>query len=166
MMRFTIIVIAFLLIIQSLEEEHVLVYAHEGGEAGHKSLDYRGDQDSSTHNPKELYDAPRKLRSGRTTRAEKEQVTAMNNDNWGFKISGEHKQTNILADHDTTKHTFSKKMMIIFNDLTKDNSLPKLEPSTSNNNMKKLARLLRDDYPIHSKPRRKPPINNRAPDKF
>ncbi|KAG7559321.1 hypothetical protein ISN45_Aa05g009170, partial [Arabidopsis thaliana x Arabidopsis arenosa] len=164
-------------------EEHVLVYAHEGGEAGHKSLEYSGDEDSSTNNPKELYDAPRKLRSGRTTRAEKEQVTAMNNDNWSFKISGaskhliverklgfhkrrEHKQTNILADHDTTKYTFCKKMMIIFNDLTKDNSLPKLEPSTSNNNMKKLARLLRDDYPIHSKPRRKPPINNRAPDKF
>ncbi|CAH8267224.1 unnamed protein product, partial [Arabidopsis lyrata] len=116
MMRFTIIVIAFLLIIQSLEEEHVLVYAHEGGEAGHKSLDYLGDQDSLTLHPKEFYDAPRKLRSGRTTRAEKEQVTAMNNDNWGFKISGasehltverklgfhkrrEQKQTNILADH-------------------------------------------------------------------
>ncbi|KAG7633066.1 hypothetical protein ISN44_As03g031860 [Arabidopsis suecica] len=88
MMRFTIIVIAFLLIIQSLEEEHILVYAHEGEEAGHKSLDYQGDQDSSTLHPKELYDAPRKVRFGRTTRAEKEQVTAMNNDSWSFKISG------------------------------------------------------------------------------
>ncbi|AEE77634.1 root meristem growth factor-like protein [Arabidopsis thaliana] len=163
MMRFTIIVIAFLLIIQSLEEEHILVYAHEGGEAGHKSLDYQGDQDSSTLHPKELFDAPRKVRFGRTTRAEKEQVTAMNNDSWSFKISGEHKQTNILADHDTTKNTFCKKMMIIVNDLT---SLPTLEPSTSTNDMEKLARLLRDDYPIYSKPRRKPPVNNRAPDKF
>ncbi|KAL9293312.1 Root meristem growth factor 4 [Arabidopsis thaliana] len=163
MMRFTIIVIAFLLIIQSLEEEHILVYAHEGGEAGHKSLDYQGDQDSSTLHPKELFDAPRKVRFGRTTRAEKEQVTAMNNDSWSFKISGEHKQTNILADHDTTKNTFCKKMMIIVNDLT---SLQTLEPSTSTNDMEKLARLLRDDYPIYSKPRRKPPVNNRAPDKF
>lgn len=57
-------------------------------------------------------------------------------------------------------------MMIIVNDLTNDNSLPKLEPSTPTNDMKKLVRLLRDDYPIYSKPRRKPPINNRAPDKF
>ncbi|CAA0384179.1 Root meristem growth factor 4 [Arabidopsis thaliana] len=163
MMRFTIIVIAFLLIIQSLEEEQILVYARKGREACHKSLDYQGDQDSSTLHPKELYDAPRKVRFGRATRAEKEQVTAMNNDSWSFKISGEHKQTNILADHDTTKNTFCKKMMIIVNDLT---SLPTLEPSTSTNDMEKLARLLRDDYPIHSKPRRKPPVNNRAPDKF
>ncbi|XP_010425776.1 PREDICTED: root meristem growth factor 4-like [Camelina sativa] len=182
MMRFTTIVVAFLLIIQSLEEEHVLlVYAHEGGEAGHRSLDYREDQDSSTLHPQVLYNvAPRKLRSGRTVRAEKKQVTAMNNDNWSFKMSAssehltvghklgfhkrrEHKQTNVLADIDTTKHTSCQKMMTIVNYPTIDNSLSRLEPSTSAKNMKKLARLLRNDYPIHSKPRRKPPINNQTP---
>ncbi|XP_010514681.1 PREDICTED: root meristem growth factor 4-like [Camelina sativa] len=181
MMRFTTIVLAFLLIIQSVEEEHVLVYAHEGGEPSHKSVDYRGDQDSSTLHPQVSYDvAPRKLRSGRTARAEKKQVTAMNNDNWSFKMSAssehltvgcklgfhkrrEHKQTNVLADIDTTKHKSCQKMMTIVNYLTIDNSLSRLEPSTSAKNMKKLARLLRNDYPIHSKPRRKPPINNQTP---
>lgn len=29
-MRFTIIVVAFLIIIQALEDDHILVYAHEG----------------------------------------------------------------------------------------------------------------------------------------
>lgn len=57
-------------------------------------------------------------------------------------------------------------MITIVNDHTNDESLPKFELSTSAKDMKKLARLLRNDYQIHSKPRRKPPINNRAPDKI
>ncbi|KAL0792578.1 hypothetical protein Bca101_063955 [Brassica carinata] len=165
MMRFTIIVVAFLLIIQALEDDHILVYAHEGGYAGHKSLDYRGDKDSSTLHPKDLTDtgAPRKLRPGRTMRttvviAEKEKVRATNNDDLSIKISsGEHKTTNTLADPGTTKH---------IDDLTNGNSLPKLELFSSAKDMKKLARLLRSDYPIHSKPRGKPPVHNRAPDKI
>ncbi|XP_023638849.1 root meristem growth factor 4 [Capsella rubella] len=181
MMRVTTIVIAFLLIIQSLEEEHVLVYAHEGREAGHKSLAYHRDQDSSKQHPQVLYEfAPRKLRSGRTTRAEKKQETA-NNNTWSFKMLAaskdltagrklgfhkrrEHKETNVLADHDTTKHTSCKKTMTIVNDLANRNSLSRLEPSTSAKDIKKLARFLRSDYPTRGKPRREPPINNRAPD--
>ncbi|CAH8363140.1 unnamed protein product [Eruca vesicaria subsp. sativa] len=92
MMRFTIIILSFLIIIQALEEDRILVYAHEGGGAGHKSLD------TSIPHPKELYDftniaAPRKLRYGRTmrtavARAQKEPVRSTNNDEWSLKISG------------------------------------------------------------------------------
>ncbi|XP_024006853.1 root meristem growth factor 4 [Eutrema salsugineum] len=114
MMRFTIIIIlAFLLITQALEEDHILVYAHEGGDAGHKSLDYREDKDTSTLHRKELYEfsnigAPRKLRARRTTRtkvarAEKKHLMATYNDNWSLKMSGDYKKTNLLADLDTTK---------------------------------------------------------------
>ncbi|CDY35778.1 BnaC02g38160D [Brassica napus] len=167
MMRFTIIVVAFLSIIQTLED-HILVYAHEGGDADHKSLYYRGDEDSSTLHPKDPHDftntgAPRKLRPGRTMSttvviAKKEKVRATNNDDLSIKISpGEHKKTNILADLGTTKH---------IDDLTNGNSLPKRELFSSAKDMKKLARLLRSDYPIHSKPRGKPPVHNRAPDKI
>ncbi|EOA25713.1 hypothetical protein CARUB_v10019071mg [Capsella rubella] len=172
MMRVTTIVIAFLLIIQSLEEEHVLVYAHEGREAGHKSLAYHRDQDSSKQHPQVLYEfAPRKLRSGRTTRAEKKQETA-NNNTWSFKM--------LAASKDLTEsirrpmywqimtplrfHTSCKKTMTIVNDLANRNSLSRLEPSTSAKDIKKLARFLRSDYPTRGKPRREPPINNRAPD--
>ncbi|KAL1199254.1 Protein GOLVEN 3 [Cardamine amara subsp. amara] len=185
MMRLKTIVIAFLLIIQPLEEEHILVYAHEGEDTGHKSVDYLGDKDSSTLNPKDLSDftitgAPRKLRSGRTTRDEKNQVIETNNDNWSFMISiasrhlmverklgfpkrREHKKTNNLADHDTTKHAFSKRISL--DHITNENSLQELEPSISANYLRKLVRLLRDDYPIRGKPRRKPPINIQAPNK-
>ncbi|CAF1920574.1 unnamed protein product [Brassica oleracea] len=184
MMRFTIIVVAFLSIIQTLED-HILVYAHEGGDADHKSLYYRGDEDSSTLHPKDPHDftntgAPRKLRPGRTMSttvviAKKEKVRATNNDDLSIKISPgaskqlmverklgfykrrEHKKTNILADLGTTKH---------IDDLTNGNSLPKRELFSSAKDMKKLARLLRSDYPIHSKPRGKPPVHNRAPDKI
>ncbi|KAG2283861.1 hypothetical protein Bca52824_055081 [Brassica carinata] len=214
MMRFTIIVVAFLSIIQTLED-HILVYAHEGGDADHKSLYYRGDEDSSTLHPKDSHDftntgAPRKLRPGRTMSttvviAKKEKVRATNNDDLSIKISPgaskqlmverklgfhkrsksssfkwkpkkkkpsgrfvafyddyrgparEHKKTNILADLGTTKH---------IDDLTNGNSLPKRELFSSAKDMNKLARLLRSDYPIHSKPRGKPPVHNRAPDKI
>ncbi|XP_018438718.2 protein GOLVEN 3-like [Raphanus sativus] len=185
MMRFTIIVVAFLIIIQALEDDHILVYAHEGGDAGHKkSLDYFGDKYTSTLHPKDSHDftnsgAPRKLRSGRTMRTtvardEKEKVRAMNNDDWSIKISSgaskhlmverkigfhkrrEHKKIKIFGDFDTTKH---------IDDLTTANSLPKRELFFSED-MKKLARLLRSDYPIHSKPRGKLPVHNRAPDKI
>ncbi|CAN7045159.1 unnamed protein product [Brassica rapa subsp. trilocularis] len=177
MMRFTIIAVAFLIIIQALKDDHILVYAHEGGDAGHKSLDYRGDKDSHDFTST---GAPRKLRPGRTMRttvviAEKEKVRATNNDDLSIKISSgaskqlkverklgfhkrrELKKTNILADLGTTKH---------IDDLTNGNSLPKRELFSSAKDMKKLARLLRSDYPIHSKPRGKPPVHNRAPDKI
>ncbi|XP_018479361.1 protein GOLVEN 3-like [Raphanus sativus] len=113
MARFTITILSFLIIIQALEEDRILVYAYEGGDAGHKSLDYLGDKDTSILHPKESYDftniaAPRKLRFGRTMRAtvartKKEQVKVTNNDEWILKISEEHKTTNILAELDTTK---------------------------------------------------------------
>ncbi|KAL0827969.1 hypothetical protein Bca101_051647 [Brassica carinata] len=203
-----------------------------GGDADHKSLYYRGDEDSSTLHPKDSHDftntgAPRKLRPGRTMSttvviAKKEKVRATNNDDLSIKISpgaskqlmverklgfhkrsksssfkwkpkkkkpsgrfvafyddyrgpalkvlsmssfkicfgfiaGEHKKTNILADLGTTKH---------IDDLTNGNSLPKRELFSSAKDMNKLARLLRSDYPIHSKPRGKPPVHNRAPDKI
>ncbi|CAN6876479.1 hypothetical protein HID58_076969 [Brassica napus] len=92
MMRFTTIILSFLIIIQALGEDRILVYAHEGGYAGHKS------PDTSILHPKESYDfanisAPRKLMYGRTmrtalARAKKEQVRAINNDEWISKISG------------------------------------------------------------------------------
>ncbi|RID76430.1 hypothetical protein BRARA_B03400 [Brassica rapa] len=176
-MRFTIIAVAFLIIIHALKDDHILVYAHEGGDAGHKSLDYRGDKDSHDFTST---GAPRKLRPGRTMRttvviAEKEKVRATNNHDLSIKISSgaskqlkverklgfhkrrEHKKTNILADLGTTKHV---------DDLTNGNSLQKGELFSSAKDMKKLARLLRSDYPIHSKPRGKPPVHNRAPDKI
>ncbi|KAL0685703.1 hypothetical protein Bca4012_052551 [Brassica carinata] len=186
-----------------------------GGDADHKSLYYRGDEDSSTLHPKDSHDftntgAPRKLRPGRTMSttvviAKKEKVRATNNDDLSIKISPgaskqlmverklgfhkrsksssfkwkpkkkkpsgrfvafyddyrgparEHKKTNILADLGTTKH---------IDDLTNGNSLPKRELFSSAKDMNKLARLLRSDYPIHSKPRGKPPVHNRAPDKI
>ncbi|KAJ4868257.1 Root meristem growth factor 4 [Raphanus sativus] len=68
----------------------------------------------------------------------------------------EHKKIKIFGDFDTTKH---------IDDLTTANSLPKRELFFSED-MKKLARLLRSDYPIHSKPRGKLPVHNRAPDKI
>ncbi|CDY45905.1 BnaAnng07860D [Brassica napus] len=89
MMRFTIIAVAFLIIIHALKDDHILVYAHEGGDAGHKSLDYRGDKDSHDFTST---GAPRKLRPGRTMRttvviAEKEKVRATNNHDLSIKIS-------------------------------------------------------------------------------
>ncbi|CAH8361668.1 unnamed protein product [Eruca vesicaria subsp. sativa] len=183
-MNLTSIVLAFLIIIQALEEDHILLYAHEGGDAGHKSLDYK-DKDSSTLHPKDSHHftstgAPRKLRSCRTmrttvARAEKEKVRAMNNDDLSIKISSgaskhlmverklgfhkrrENKKTNIFGDLDTSKH---------IDDLTNANSLPEREQFSSDIDMKKLSRLLRSDYPIHSKPRGKPPVHNRDPDKI
>ncbi|KAJ0245445.1 Protein GOLVEN 3 [Hirschfeldia incana] len=186
MLRFTIIVVAFLIIIQALQDDHILVYAHEGGDADLKSLDYPGDKDSSTLHPKDSHDftntgGPRKLRPGRTMKitvviAEMEKVRARNNDDLSIKISSgaskhlmverklgfqkrrEHKKTNTLADLDTTKH---------IDDLTNGNSVPKGEVLCSSaKDIKKLARLLRGDYPIHSKPRGNPPVHNRAPAKI
>ncbi|XP_033141326.1 root meristem growth factor 4-like isoform X2 [Brassica rapa] len=188
MMRFTIIAVAFLIIIHALKDDHILVYAHEGGDAGHKSLDYRGDKDSHDFTST---GAPRKLRPGRTMRttvviAEKEKVRATNNHDLSIKISSgaskqlkverklgfhkrrEHKKTNILADLGTTKVGLVKPSLryLHVDDLTNGNSLQKGELFSSAKDMKKLARLLRSDYPIHSKPRGKPPVHNRAPDKI
>ncbi|KAL0737791.1 hypothetical protein Bca4012_014001 [Brassica carinata] len=92
MMRFTSIILSFLIIIQALQDDRILVYAHEGGDAGHKSLD------TSILHPKESYDftniaTPRKLMYGRTMRtalaiAKKEQVRVTYNVEWILKISG------------------------------------------------------------------------------
>ncbi|CAN8265847.1 unnamed protein product [Cochlearia groenlandica] len=49
MNRLKTIFLAFLIIIQALEEDHILVYAHQGGEAGHKSLHYRWSLQVSKH---------------------------------------------------------------------------------------------------------------------
>ncbi|XP_010528989.1 PREDICTED: root meristem growth factor 4 [Tarenaya hassleriana] len=161
--RFTSLALAFLFALQALDD----VYAHQGGDSNERSSTNNG-RDTPALWYKEFrihgggLEKPRfkgrKFALARE-RSQGEEIDSQNS----LKISGEHQKIENWQDRIGLKNDNSKK-----NEMVVRLSLPRRVACSGDSDktmkeMKRIARLLRNDYPSRTKARRKPPINNRAP---